>query len=314
VTARWLLRLTGIGIMILILARIDLPALGRVLERAALLPALAAAALTVPILLVKVARWRLLLGALGIACGFLRASVLFFAALALGVVTPGRLGEALRAFTLHWETGAPLARTFASVLADRLLDLAVLLGTGLVAGAFVLSAGQASRGSVAVIAATLAASLLMLWPRFWRLVAALALRIATRSGLQRDPAGGAPAVEAFGAAMRELFGPRLALGALATVAAYGLMFVQCWLIARSLGIPVGLGTVAGMMALANLAAFLPISILGVGTRDAVLVALFALVGLPAEQAVALSVGFLVLNNLVATAVGGIAWFGQPRPG
>jgi uncharacterized membrane protein YbhN (UPF0104 family) len=121
-------------------------------------------------------------------------------------------------------------------------------------------------------------------------------------------------VAAFGDAMRELFGPRLALGAAATVAAYGLMFVQCWLIARSLGIPLGLGAVAGLMALANLAAFLPISILGVGTRDAVLVALFAHLGLPAEQAVALSFGFLVLNNLVATAAGGLAWFGQPRPG
>ena len=42
-TARWLLRLTGIGIMVLILARIDLPALGRVLGRADPGPALAAA-------------------------------------------------------------------------------------------------------------------------------------------------------------------------------------------------------------------------------------------------------------------------------
>jgi uncharacterized membrane protein YbhN (UPF0104 family) len=83
-----------------------------------------------------------------------------------------------------------------------------------------------------------------------------------------------------------------------------------WLLFVALRIDLDLTYVIASTSLAGLAALLPISVGGIGTRDATLVILFAMTGHSREEAVALSTLILALNALT-WPVGFIAWLWRP---
>jgi uncharacterized membrane protein YbhN (UPF0104 family) len=88
---------------------------------------------------------------------------------------------------------------------------------------------------------------------------------------------------------------------------------RVWLLALAIGLPLDPATVGGLTGLTTVAALVPISVSGVGTRDAVMVALLAQMGESAAAAVALSTLILLLN--VANAVFGYAvWWVETRSG
>jgi len=65
------------------------------------------------------------------------------------------------------------------------------------------------------------------------------------------------------------------------------------------------------MAISNLISFIPISIAGLGTRDATLIYLFSLIGLKPELAV--SYAFLVFITFFVCGglMGAVAWWMKP---
>ncbi len=83
---------------------------------------------------IRALRWRLLLGNVGFnkANGvqlphFLKLVEIIYISFFANVVVPARLGEIYRAYLLRQETGLSATRTFGTVLAERLLDLIVLV-------------------------------------------------------------------------------------------------------------------------------------------------------------------------------------------
>lgn len=83
---------------------------------------------------VRALRWRLLLENVGFTKangvqlpGFWKLVEIIYISFFANVVVPARLGEVYRAYLLHQETGLSATRTFGTVLAERLLDLIVLL-------------------------------------------------------------------------------------------------------------------------------------------------------------------------------------------
>jgi len=60
------------------------------------------------------------------------------------------------------------------------------------------------------------------------------------------------------------------------------------------------------MAVAALVIMLPITVAGIGTREATLIPLFALFGQPAEAAVALSF-MCMLTQVIWRALGSVSW-------
>ena len=89
--------------------------------------------------------------------------------------------------------------------------------------------------------------------------------------------------------------PRLVLALLAaTVAATVVAMVRIWLLFRALDVVVPPALLVASAASISILQALPVSVAGVGVRDAVLVAVLARHGYPAERALALSALFLVL--------------------
>jgi uncharacterized membrane protein YbhN (UPF0104 family) len=97
-----------------------------------------------------------------------------------------------------------------------------------------------------------------------------------------------------------------------SVAAFGLYFASIFFLARGLNLDLSFFQVVLIMTITSLIAFIPISFLGIGTRDAGLLVVFSFFGHTPEQAVALSMALLLLR-IAVVFMGSIFWFINPPP-
>jgi hypothetical protein len=96
-----------------------------------------------------------------------------------------------------------------------------------------------------------------------------------------------------------------------TLLAYAIFFGQARLLAVALDLEVGIVYLAVCLSVAGVITLLPISFSGLGTRDAILIALFAPLGLAAEQAVAFSTLFFLTFYVGGGIIGAVAWQLKP---
>jgi uncharacterized protein (TIRG00374 family) len=260
------------------------------------LPLLAAAFL-VSILetLTRAQRWRSVMSG-DTRLGSARATRMYFAGFYWGGLTPGRVGELYKIKYLQ-QIGVPTGEAVASVGLDRVLDAVALIAAGAL---FLLAtdwwrldySGAINLGmlGIAVTLGLLTAVVVILWrdprraERIDRLVKILG--------------------ETWRSLCRLSHGQWLAAGLL-TVGAMGFFVLDRWLIAMALGIEAPFTVVAGAVILAGLVSVLPLSVQGVGTRDAVLVVLLGVAGVAPELAIAFSSLILVMI-LASVGLGQIA--------
>lgn len=300
----WLFRGIGLALFVLILLKIDHQEALRLLVRADPLTLAGAFLLILPMMALKTLRWRLLQRITGIQGGDFQASLLaYMTGMYAGLVTPGRVGEFVRVKYLT-DRGAPVGPAMSTVIWDRLIDIAGLLLLGLLALGPLAGEFQGLYGSllVLVLGLGIGTPLLLRGGGRW----GAALRTSLRHLAQRGGRVGAKLAET-GSALGWTLGR---IGARAWIALVGLTlagwvvyYLQAWFLAQTLGLPLGLFPLVVSVTAAAVAAFVPVSISGLGTRDAAMVLLFGKFGRPSEEAVALST--LVLLVLVANAILGL---------
>jgi uncharacterized membrane protein YbhN (UPF0104 family) len=78
----------------------------------------------------------------------------------------------------------------------------------------------------------------------------------------------------------------------------------------ALGIPISYFMILLILPFTTLVEALPISFSGIGTRDAVLILLFTLLGLSSTSAVSFSIMILLLNYIM-NIFGGLLWLKKP---
>jgi uncharacterized protein (TIRG00374 family) len=293
--ARWLTRLFGPAVLAYFLITTDLHRIAANLREVRWVPLLLSLALFAGLVLTKSWRWRVLLKELGLATPTLReACTLFMIGQFAGGATPGQTGDFVRAWYLR-ERGAPLSAALFSILIDRLLDfflLAILSLFGLVAFLDIFPAALRPAILVATIGFAIVVgvavpALIARGPRRWLMTR---LRgISPRSVGER--------LERWQGLLDALDGrPRLLLLLLlSTIAATTVVMVRIWLLYRALDVVIPIGLLVSASALISILQTLPVSVAGVGVRDAVLVAVLTHHGYAAERALALSALFLLLT-------------------
>jgi uncharacterized protein (TIRG00374 family) len=257
-------------------------------------PAVVLSAATVPLMAL---RWQMLLEAkdVSVPLGWLTRT--YFVALFAGQFLPAAIGgDAVRVVELGRRTGdAP--ESVASVLIDRLVGLVSLVVLAIVA---VLVSGPGGRfgvvAAVGAFGAAAAAALLLLFSS--RLRGAVARWLEPRASGRRLAAGGRfyEALHAYRAHRAVL----VAVGLLALLVQAARVLV-IWMLARALGlhVPDSVVLLAGPVVFAALA--LPVSLNGIGVREAVFV--YFLHGHATRpEAIALGLAFLAVGTL--TALGG----------
>jgi uncharacterized membrane protein YbhN (UPF0104 family) len=287
------LRLLGVVLLValVVIFKIDLAQTAALIARADRSYVALAVIFFIPFLLAKAWRWQVILRDLTVAIPFGEAVKLYALGLGAGMVTPGQVGDAIKVAYFR-ERG--LGRALLSVLLDRLWDVFVLL---LLAGsgAFLfweqlegewLAVALLAIGTVALLAITAS-------PRAQRPLLKLLMRLRrSRSG----PVVFEPVQLSLMQIVRQF-----ALTLLATA----IVYFRLYLLTFALNVHLDLIPFVAAMSLATVAALLPISISGLGTRDATLLLVAGVIGITREQALGVSALILflsVINGLVGFGV------------
>lgn len=296
---RWLPRLLGPLLLGIILLRLDLGEVAAALEGVWVLPVAGACLAVLPTVPLRSWRWRILVAASGSRLGAVEALNAYAFSIVVGAATPGRLGELIKIGYLR-NRRVPTTAAVLSVGLDRLLDIAFLVTVG--AGA--LAAHFGGRSPAVVLPAMLGTAML----------GGVTLRYAVSSHGRRAAGSIAarllpaaiskrilPAIASLGSHARGLSAPTLGAVGVLTALTWITTYLAVYLCAVGLGFEVPFLDVCGVTAVSSLVTFLPISILGLGTRDVSLIALLAPYGVPATGAVALSALYLGITLWVVLA-------------
>lgn len=305
----WMLRALGLILLIVLITRLDLNQIWATLQTTDLpLLALAIAGF-IPLILVKTIRWQVLLKAQGLQMALWPAFLAYMGSLFIGYLTPGRLGEFVKALHVSRDCDVSLARGFSSVLADRLFDLYALLFVGCLALPRVAVGGSAALIlTIALLIGMTAAFALFLNETSFRWFQERGLKFGKLGHRLFDDDGLLPEIRrGFG----DLTAVRL-LGITALTAfAYFIYFGQCTLLARSLDLPLGYVPVMFAVGLGSLVALIPISISGLGTREASIVAYLSTYGIAPEPALGFSFLILVTFFFAGGLISAAAWLIRP---
>jgi len=298
---RYVFKLLGPALLVYILWRIDLGVLLDRLANVSVWLYVAALALGLVTPMFKAIRWRGIVRANpGADLPVLRSYAYYLAGAFLGAVTPGRVGELYKVSYLR-DHGLSFGRSAATVLVDRIFDVVAPLVLGCIGLALHPDMPGADLGKlvglVAIAAAGLAAAYIMR-----NRLRTMLLRIITKlSGPDRSEQIG-QSLSDFAAGVRAVGPGVYAACVILTLAAWAVYCGQREVIALAIGMDVDVVYFAVVFTVAALLSMLPISIVGIGTRDAALVYFLGRVGVGPEEAVTLS-SLILLAMLFKTLIG-----------
>ncbi len=302
VRARRYLPLLGLLLLLVVLSRLDLHALGAAFARVRPAPLCQAGLLFSANLLLKSLRWQRMLVVQGLRLPAKVAVAAFFSSQLYGQVTLGRLGELYRAEALV-ERGVPLGKALSSCVYDRLLDLGAVLLLGAALSALVVGDSRAALAAAACVLLLGALSLLLLRARALAAVPAVA-RLRAFLQRRRGARGLLGLLAQLVAGLGPLLRPAFLLEALGwTALAWSGYFASLWALAAGMGIEASRSALTAGAALGALSSLLPVTISGLGAREVIFIQVLGLQGVAAARAVALSLLHLGVMSAAAIALG-----------
>jgi glycosyltransferase 2 family protein len=261
-------------------------------------------ALYVPFLVVKAARWRAVAADMDMPLTWPDSWRIYAIGLAAGTFTPGQAGDALKAWYLQ-RMGYPLGRALGSSLLDRLFDVAALALLGLL-GVAVYGGRFAGQTPVLIAWAAGVAAVVAFFSynrtRTWAVNLVTSFIDRRLSRFESQQTQGTERAQASWS-----FKPSTLVAASAlTVASFATSIFRVWLLGAALGIWLGPLEVSGYVGLTTAAALVPVTVGGVGTRDAISALALSQLGYRPEQGVAVATLILLLN-LAQALTGWVVW-------
>jgi uncharacterized protein (TIRG00374 family) len=303
---RWGPRIVGLLLFVIVLRSVGVGRVWSSLREANPWLFLISALAMFPFIAVKSWRWAGLAAGLGTPrIGWWEAFRLYSIGLWWGQATPGQAGDFVKAWYLR-RRGAALAPALTSCILDRLFDFVALFALSGIA-LFAYAGGGRSVIFVALALVLVCGAIGAVVTERWRTPLLAFLAKLTPRPIRERLAG----IEMF----RSLTELRLDAGQLIpalgwTAVSWAISLVRVWLCFIALGVRLPIADFLILTLLQTLAAL--ISIGGIGTRDAVLVAFLDRYGYSGGQAIAIS--FLILGlNLVNILPGFILWLRDPVP-
>ncbi|MCP4601787.1 MAG: flippase-like domain-containing protein [Proteobacteria bacterium] len=293
-------KLLGFLLLGVILWKTDISELGTVLANANIELLSAAFCVSLLSIVCKAVRWNWMLATQGFKYPIHRALNVYLSGIYIGLATPGRLGELTRLLYLKRDFKASAGIGLSSVVLDRVFDLYALLAVGLIASIRFITVDRFSSFFLIGIAVFVGMPFLLLSPRFGRWFTKKLLGHTARKKFGKILSDG---TEDFFDGLGQMLSWRLIPWGIVTIIAFSFFFWAGHLIASSLGIHIDFIDAALVLGLANLLSLIPITVAGVGTRDAVFVFAFATLALTKAQALAFSALVLAVFILGGGAIG-----------
>ena len=302
------LRLPGIIILCVILLKIDFAKTILVLAKLKVFLFICVILLNIPLILLKSFRWNQLLEKQSIHYNKLNSFLIYLSSIYLGIITPGRVGEFIKALYLRSDKEISLSKGMSSVLLDRLFDIYFLIILGIIGVWKFGILRELSNISVILIVIVILGPILMLNKQLMESLFGLLYKFVL---IKRDKGKLEEKFEDFYNGINQLINPNLLFSGVLTCLAYMIFFIQCYFIVIAMGISIDFATITLFMSISSLISLIPISICGLGTRDATLIYLFSLIELKPEVAVSYSFLIFIVFFVCSGLMGSIAWWVKP---
>ena len=301
-------QLLGLLILPLIFVHMDWSSVKEALVRANLVLIAMAFLLNVPLLFLTAMRWRYLLTLQGYQLSKRATWIYYLGGLYLGFVTPGRIGDLGKGFFLRKAGIATLSRSLSSVVVDRLLDLYLLLllaTLGIMWRKPFPASFPVGLALLAVVVFFPFVFNFLSLPRGW------AKDMIQKRLLNWFPVSVRKEAEEFASGMRLLPVNNLFVALFFTVMAQAIFFQACWLIAVAYSIPISYLELVPIMAMTNLITFIPVSIAGLGTREAALLVFLNRPDITTEQIILYSLSVFFVFFAGGGLLGYLGWILSP---
>jgi glycosyltransferase 2 family protein len=297
------IKLIGIVLFLIILSGVDFTMLFVVLKRINLFYFILTILLIFPFLVLKMWRWNYILKIQRIKLQLSELVTIYLSSLFLGVITPGRIGDFAKIFYLKKTHSIPIGKGLSGVFVDRLLDLCFLALISIGGGYSILY-----KVNYTILVAILFLFIIGIL-FFVRSLNHLQLyRFLPKLIIKK----GEKSYYSFKEGILSLVTAKFLVPIFISILIFSIFFVQCYLIARSIGINIGIIKLSIYLAIVSIITLVPVSISGIGTRDVALIYLFSKEGLTEENAIAYSLIFLFVFSVITALIGFIKWYGQPK--
>lgn len=283
-----LIRLLGIALFIYILTTVDLKVLWENIKHVNTAFLIYSILFQVLLLFLKASRWHILNNGSTIKHEIFRSFGEFFESYAIGVITPGRVGEMVKAG--HAGEKNRMMETGIRVIIERGFDL----------GTFVMIAGLAFIYAFPQEGALPMGLLVFLGGLFVFILAIVFMRSAAATGLVQKFLNKLPVLKLNLQLSFRKRATKVQLSViLLSIGSNLSYFVSCYFLAAGLAIDFSILYISGAVAIAGLLNMLPITVMGLGTREAT----FLLLLKPLTEPLILAFSSLVF--LVAQIGGGL---------
>lgn len=283
----------GIIILIVILRRIDFHKVFIYYSKLNLTHFGLISLIILPTIFFKAYRWMYLLRLQGINYSITNSFLAYLGGIFAGIITPGRVGEAIKAMYLKTDKDVPFSEGMVSVILDRLFDLCLIVILVCLGFWFFLNF-KTSKFSIPI---TLFSSLLLFVPFVLlnKIVLEKVAKIIYEVTISRiDKSILDSQFKNFLSIIKRIMARRVYVAFILTIFSALCYFWQCYLLARLMSLDISFITVVFFISTTTLLSLLPITIFGFGTREASLIYCFSFVGLNAESAVSYS--FLLFTS------------------
>ncbi|EKE25373.1 MAG: hypothetical protein ACD_5C00188G0003 [uncultured bacterium] len=301
------LKCLGIILLGVLLYNIDYGLIREIFSRAETDLLIFAGLLNFLFIFVKSVRWYVIIISQKIEVSFLSAIKIYHAGSYFSIITPAKLGELIKIDFLREFCGIRHSSGFLFIIIDRVLDLIVLLTLFFFLSLKVYIADLFM--AILVISSIFILIILSFFSRRIRTICRKYLLFVPF--VERIPAEYRSKAEELWNLIKRSSPSGYFPAVLLTILSYCSLFGGSLALSKGLGLPLDFLEVAYCVTTANLVALIPISILGIGTRDLAMIMLFSNFGLEREAALTFSFGYLLLN-LIFCHILGCFWFHQGK--
>ncbi len=299
--------LFGLILFVLILFTADLREIFSNIKNISYFHLILAILIIFPMLFNKALCWNYIKRQQGIKYSIKDSTLMYWSGLFIGILTPGRLGEIAKAFYLK-KDGHSMGKSLVSVILDRLSDFAFLLVFILIGSLFLLSIFQ-KQILILILGLIILILLFILLLKigFIKWILNKIFRIFISQKYQKSwKINFQDFINDFKIYKLKNY----LIIFLITAFSWLFYYLQMYILAKGLSIHIPLLYLAIAVTVAGFITLIPISISGIGTRDAALILLFAPFLVVKEQVIAFS-ALILLMILFAAFIGLICYLIKP---
>ena len=297
----------GVILFILILNRLGYKELINVFDEINLYYFVSATLLLLPLLFIKAYRWNYIKKTQGIIFSIKDSFLINNISLAIGFVTPGRLGELTKIFYLK-NKNYTIGKSLVSVILDRLADLFFLLFLSLMSLILFFSYFKKTILLLAIIIVFMLLFIFIIKSNFVKIIFKKILRLIIPGRYKKSWSLN---YHDFFKNIKTYTLNHYLLILFITAFSWLIYYIQSFLLLKSIGINnISFFYLIISVTIAGFITLLPVSISGLGTREATLIFFFSFHQVPPEKTVGFSL--LILSMLlIAALIGLICWLIKP---